>query len=124
MGTEVNLEYYYELAKIKTKYYVIGMWLVTESYNKNGYIIDVIICKGKNLQEALKEASDYENEIKNIEFEKYLPLSVGETVFEATKDIKDIYNMIHKDEMLPNNSYVEELVEKAKKKEAEIDARD
>lgn len=124
MGNEICLEDYYNMKTIKDKYYAIGMWMVTDSYNSKGYIIDIMICKGKNHEDAIKEASEYENEIKNIEFEKYLPLTVGESVFEATKDIKDIYIMIHKNEMLPNNTYIDELVENVKKKEAEIDARD
>lgn len=113
----------YDEAQIKTKYYVIGMWIITDDYNNKGYIIDIIVCKGKSEEEALNEAKEYENSIKDIKDESYMILDVGETVLEATKDVKDIFIKISREEMFPDNDYIIELVKKAKQKECEIDAR-
>lgn len=113
----------YDEAQIKVKYYVVGMWIITEDYNNKGYIVDIMVCKGKAKEEALKEAKDYENAIKKITDEWYLILDVGETVLEATKDIKDIFLKISKEEIFPDNEFVATLVKNAEKKEREIDAR-
>ena len=93
------------------KYYVIGMWLITEDYNKDGYIIDIMVCKGFNWQEAVEEAKDYENKIKKITDEKYLPLSVGKTVLEATKNSNKFYDLLAKKELLPDDEEILKIVE-------------
>lgn len=113
----------YDEAQKKVKYYVIGMWIITDDYNNKGYIVDIMVCKGKAREEALKEAKDYENTIKKITDEWYLILDVGETVLEATKDVKDIFLKISKEEIFPDSEFVATLVKNAEKKEREIDAR-
>lgn len=102
------------------KYYAIGMWLITNDYNNDGYIVDIIICKGKLWEEAVKEAKEYENKIKNITEEKYIPLSVGKSVLEATKDISRLYDLLVGKEVFPDNEEILEISRKVKVKDIEL----
>ena len=89
------------------KYYVIGMWLITNDYNKDGYIIDFMVCKGQNWLEAVEEARKFKNSIMNIKFEKYLPLTIGKTVLEATKNTDYFGQLLWKEEVMPDDERIQ-----------------
>lgn len=120
MNLDKLFEDIYNNVKHVDKYYVIGMWLITNDYNKDGYIIDIMVCKGKNWQEAVNEAKTYENKIKNISEDTYLPLSVGLSVLEATKNSNKFYDLLARKEVLPNDEEILKLVEETKQKDVEL----
>ena len=102
------------------KYYIIGEWIVTDSYNKKGFIIDILVCKGSNYLEAIQEAKEFNHATKKIEAEEYLPLSVGKTVFEATKNSKIPYGLLHRKEVFPDNEEIQKMVEETIKLDKEL----
>lgn len=104
-------------------YYIIGMWLVTNSYNKNGYIIDIIVCKGENHLEAIDEAKEYQHKIRKIEDEKYVPLTIGKTVLEATKNSSYFNNLLWNEEVMPDDEKVKNAFDLVLKKEKEWNVR-
>ena len=100
------------------KYYVIGIWLVTKSYTPKGFLIDMIVSKGYGYEEAVDNIKKYEHSFrKKIETEMYLPLTVGKTVFEATKNSKEIYDLLTRGNAMPDNERIQELYKKVMEQE-------
>lgn len=99
-------------------YYLIGMWLITNDYNKTGYTIDMMVCKGLSYQEALEEAITYENAIKKIDEQEYIPLTIGESVLEATKNSDYFSHLLWKEEVLPNDERIQKAFDEVINKEA------
>lgn len=87
-------------------YYLIGMWIITNSYNKNGYVIDMMVCKGKNHNEAIEEAKEFKHKVMNIEAEEYIPLAIGKTVLEATKNTDYFSQLLWKEEVMPDDEKI------------------
>ena len=87
-------------------YYLIGMWLITTSYNRNGYVIDMMVCKGKNWQEAVEEAREFKRSVLDIEEDEYIPLSIGKTVLEATKNTDYFKKLLWVEEVMPDDEKI------------------
>ena len=94
------------------KYYLIGIWIVSKDYTPKGFLIDIIVSKGYGYEDAVENIRKYENSIRMIETEIYLPLTVGNTVFEATKNFKNFYDLIHTNEVMPDNEIIQEAYNK------------
>ena len=104
-------------------YYLIGMWLITNDYNKNGYIIDMMVCKGDSYKEAIEEAREFENKIKNIEAEEYIPLTIGISTLEATKNASYFKDLLWVEEVMPDDEKIKNSFDFVVKKEKELNAR-
>lgn len=99
-------------------YYLVGMWLVTEDYTRKGYVIDMMVCKGLSYKDAIEEALMYEGEIKNLEAYEFVPLTIGESVLEATINASYFNNLLSVEEVYPDDKRIQksfkEMVEKEK----------
>ena len=104
-------------------YYLIGMWLITDDYNSKGYSIDLIVSKGRDMEEAIEEIKKYENKIKRISGEEYIPLTIGKTVFEATKNASYFRDLLWDKEILPNDEIIKNSFDLVCRKEKEWNAR-
>ena len=105
-------------------FYLIGMWLVTNDYNDKGYIMDIMVCKGQNYQEAIKEAEEFEKKTKKIIASEYISLNVGLTVLEATKNAPYFYNLLDKEEVMPDDERIKNQFDFVRRKEKVLDDGD
>lgn len=99
------------------KYYLIGVWLVTKDYTPKGFLIDIIVSKGYGYEDAIENIKEYERSFRKMDTEIYLPLTVGETVFEATKNSKEFYDLIHRKNAMPDNEFIQNAYKKVLEKE-------
>lgn len=99
------------------KYYLIGIWIVSKDYTPKGYLIDIIVSKGYGYEDAIENIKEYEHSFRKIETEIYLPLTVGKNVFEATKESKVFYDLIHRKNAMPDDDFIQEAYEKVLEKE-------
>ena len=104
-------------------YYLIGMWLITNDYNKNGYIIDMMVCKGDSYKEAIEEAREFKEKVMKIESAEYIPLTIGETVLEATKNASYFKDLLWVEEVMPDDEKIKNSFDFVVKKEKELNAR-
>ena len=104
-------------------YYLIGMWLITSDYNKNGYIIDMMVCKGDSYKEAIEEAREFKEKVMKIESAEYIPLTIGETVLEATKNASYFKDLLWVEEVMPDDEKIKNSFDFVVKKEKELNAR-
>ena len=93
------------------KYYIIGMWIITNDYTDNGFLIDFIVCKGVNVEEAIEEAKKYENTIRKIKPKEqvYLPLTVAKSIQKATINANEIYDLLIRKKVLFDENRIQEL---------------
>lgn len=87
-------------------YYLVGMWIVTTSYNRNGYVIDMMVCKGKTWQEAVEEAREFKRKVMDVEEDEYIPLTIGKTVLEATKNTDYFKKLLWVEEVMPDDEKI------------------
>ncbi len=99
------------------KYYIIGVWLVSDSYTKDGFLVDMVVSKGYGCEDAIKNLKDYESSFRKIKKEYYLPLTVGDTVLKATMNSKEIYDLLHRKNAMPDNKRIQELYKEVLSKE-------
>ena len=104
-------------------YYLIGMWLITDSYNKNGYVIDMRVCKGKSYKEAIEEAKEFKEKVMKIESAEYIPLTIGETVLEATKNASYFKDLLWVEEVMPDDIKIKNSQDFVVRKEKELNSR-
>ena len=101
-------------------YYLIGMWIITDSYNKNGYIIDMMVCKGKSYKEAIEEAKEFKEKVMKIESAEYIPLTIGKTVLEATKNASYFKDLLWVEEVMPDDIKIKNSQDFVAKREKEM----